>query len=442
MDDNAQTSQQKRPVLNKITPINSYDRRDENNQEGLTLAPLEREDELPDVLEALSRGEPVYALTERKRAKAASRRNLAFTAERIAEIVLAPPGEEMFAQALESVLDVTRSEWGALGYLAAGASGHPMVRLGGRRKWFRKSVRPAAEQQEGYLGEALREKRLVCSNQPENVVEDDVLIRRIMVAPLLDRDETIGYIEIGNKEDDYDESDRAFLGGMAKSLGPVLCALARRDAHESELSAALASKEVLLQELHHCVKNNLQIISSLLSLQAESLPAEGRKALDESQRRVRSMALIHEQLYSNTNLGRLDFGEYAQGLCTELFGAFGVASDKVQLRFDLDPVALDMNQATPCGLILNEIVTNSLKYAFPDSRRGEILVALHGGADNVVSLRMADNGIGLPPGFRWQESKSLGLRIVDILARQLGGSLREEPGAGADFTLTFMKRDG
>ena len=99
-------------------------------------------------------------------------------------------------------------------------------------------------------------------------------------------------------------------------------------------------------------------------------------------------------------------------------------------------------EATPCSLILNEIVTNSLKYAFPDSRGGEILVSLNCGAGNVVSLRVADNGIGMPPDFHWQESKSLGLRIVDILTRQLCGDLRQEPGAGADFTLTFVKRDG
>jgi two-component sensor histidine kinase len=262
------------------------------------------------------------------------------------------------------------------------------------------------------------------------------------VVPLLDRDEAIGYIEIANKAADYDENDQAFLEGIAKSMALVLRAMMQRESHERALSAALSAKEVLLQEAHHRVKNNLQVISSLLNLQAQSLPAAARIALEESQRRIRSMALIHEQLHTNGDVGQLDFGEYARALCTELFGAYGAAPNLVTLRLDLDPVTLDLNEATPCGLILNEIITNSLKHAFPNFRSGTVLVSLHCGAGNVVSLRVADDGIGMPPGFQSQESESLGLRIVNILTHQLDGNLRQEPGAGADFTLTFVRRDG
>jgi two-component sensor histidine kinase len=251
----------------------------------------------------------------------------------------------------------------------------------------------------------------------------------------------IGYIEIANKAADYGESDTEFLEGAARLLASVLVSKARNESHESELSVALAAKAVLLQEVHHRVKNNLQIISSLLSLQADSLPSGAQAALEKSQRRVRSMALIHEQLYTNGDVGRLDFKEYVKSLTAELFGAFAANSGIVRLRLDLDSIVLDMHQSAPCGLILNELVTNSLKYAFPNSRAGEILVSLHRGSGNIVTLQVADNGIGMTPGLDWKESKTLGLRIVNILTRQLGGSLHLEPGEGTDFTVSFARSE-
>jgi len=206
------------------------------------------------------------------------------------------------------------------------------------------------------------------------------------------------------------------------------------------LADALGDKAVLLQELQHRVKNNLQVISSLLNLEADSLPDAAQGPLRMCVRRVQSMALIHNQLYGKEDLGRLDFGEYAKGLTSDLFQAYCVRSEVVRLRLDLDPILLDVKQAIPCGLILNELLTNSLKYAFPGGRAGEILVALHCQDNGLVSLRVADNGVGLPPGFDWKQSKSLGLRIVNILASQLNGTVRHEAEGGAGFTLTFAKQ--
>jgi len=149
------------------------------------------------------------------------------------------------------------------------------------------------------------------------------------------------------------------------------------------------------------------------------------------------MALIHERLYCHDDMERLDFSEYAQALIRDLFCCYGVNSDRVRLRLELKPVSLDLNQAIPCGLILNELVTNSLKYAFPEGREGEILVAVYQDDANLVTLRIADDGPGLAPGFDWRQSRSLGLRIVDILTQQLGGTIRQRPGQGADFSLVF-----
>jgi len=217
--------------------------------------------------------------------------------------------------------------------------------------------------------------------------------------------------------------------------------ITERKRTDEALRQSLATKEVLLREVHHRVKNNLQIISSLLNMQADLLAnQDARAAFDESQRRVRSMALIHDQLCNDPGSAELDFGEYATSLAGELMAAQGGPSGAVRLRLEADPVRLSVDQAMPCGLILNELLTNALKYAFPDGRAGEILVALHCSEGGRVALRVADDGVGLPAGFDWRHSESLGLRIVDILTRQLNGALVFPPGRGADFTLTFAKQ--
>jgi two-component sensor histidine kinase len=210
------------------------------------------------------------------------------------------------------------------------------------------------------------------------------------------------------------------------------------------LSAALAAKELLLKEVHHRVKNNLQIISSLLSMQSESLQdLAAARALQDSQERVQCMALIHERLHLDAEPDRLDFREYAAKLARDLLYSYGVDSERIRLRFELEPISLGLNQAIPCGLILNELLTNSLKYAFPkeraDARESEILVKLSWAGDESVKLTVADNGVGLPPDFDWTQSQSLGLRIMTILGRQLDGTVRREVGAGTVFSLTFPR---
>jgi PAS domain S-box-containing protein len=222
-------------------------------------------------------------------------------------------------------------------------------------------------------------------------------------------------------------------------IGGVSVDITERMQTERDLAAAVAEKEVLLKEVHHRVKNNLQIISSLLNMQAELLSEPSLKGvLLESRRRVESMAMIHERLYSDEDIDHLDFRQYVEALARELFNVYFVDSNLVRLRLELEPVSLELNQAIPCGLILNELLANCLKYAFPDTRQGEILVALdcH---DDRITLRVADNGIGLPPGLDWRKAQTLGLRIVNILARQLMGTVHQEALAGADFSLIFQK---
>ena len=230
-----------------------------------------------------------------------------------------------------------------------------------------------------------------------------------------------------------DAAGRRLLGGVSVDI-------TEQKAAERALSETLTAKDVLLREVHHRVKNNLQTISSLLNMQAELLPDfAARHALRDAQRRVHSMALIHEQMYGDKDMDEVDFGEYAKRLTRDLFDSFGVQAGRVRLRFALDPVSLAMDQMIPCGLILNELVTNSLKYAFPGERAGEILVSLRCGDGRTVTMAVADNGVGLPPAIEGKRSESLGTRIVEILTRQLGGSLDRQSGGGVSSTVTFTR---
>jgi two-component sensor histidine kinase/CheY-like chemotaxis protein len=223
-------------------------------------------------------------------------------------------------------------------------------------------------------------------------------------------------------------------------LGGVLVDITEQKAAERALSEALAAKDVLLKEVHHRVKNNLQTISSLLNMQAELLlDATARQALRDAQRRVHSMALIHEHMYGNKDMREVDFGDYARRLCRDLFDSFGASAARVRLHFALDPVSLAMDQMIPCGLILNELVTNSLKYAFPGDRAGEILVSLRCAGGKTVALSVADNGVGLPLAGEAKGPASLGTRIVEILTAQLGGSLVRQSAAGLTSTITFTR---
>jgi PAS domain S-box-containing protein len=215
--------------------------------------------------------------------------------------------------------------------------------------------------------------------------------------------------------------------------------ITKRKLAEERIKASLAEKEVLLKEIHHRVKNNLQIISSLVSMQADNLTDQRtREEFSEVCDRVRSMALIHEKLYQTSDLAQLNFADYATGLLEYLWDAHNVLAEKVLLQLELAPVVLLIESAVPCGLILNELVGNALKHAFPNDRDGEVTVALeHDPTTETACLRVCDNGVGLPPDMNWRQSSSLGLQLVQILADQLRGTVETGTGPGAEFSVTF-----
>ncbi|MGH8059474.1 MAG: sensor histidine kinase [Candidatus Entotheonellia bacterium] len=220
----------------------------------------------------------------------------------------------------------------------------------------------------------------------------------------------------------------------------LLADVAQRTQVEEQLQASLQQKEVLLKEIHHRVKNNLQVICSLLTLQADSIrDPQALAAFQDSQHRIRSMALIHEKLYQSENLARIDFAEYIRNLTTHLFHSYRVDSNLIALKIDLAEVFLSVDTAIPCGLIINELVSNCLKHAFLDGRSGEIHVALRVEPEEELTLVIGDNGIGFPTGLDFHNTPSLGLQLVRILTEQLDGTLTLEQHAGMTVTLTFAE---
>jgi len=205
-----------------------------------------------------------------------------------------------------------------------------------------------------------------------------------------------------------------------------------------ELESALAEKTVLLKEVHHRVKNNLAVIVSLLGMKAEAIEsAEVREALEDSQQRVRSIAMIHEHLYGTEHLDRISFAGYAEQLMHELGAVYGVAARGIAIRVDAELIEMGLHRAVPCALILNELVTNALKHAFPGERGGEVRVSLRQSAPGELELSVQDNGVGCPQVLPARTGKSLGLRIVEILAKQVEGSLEQEECEGTRFVLRF-----
>jgi PAS domain S-box-containing protein len=241
------------------------------------------------------------------------------------------------------------------------------------------------------------------------------------------------------------------IEGVAAASGQecriVLIDITERKRAEEQIKASLAEKEVMLQEIHHRVKNNLQVISSLVSLQADGSTDETvREVLRDVIYRVRSMALVHEKLYQSGSLSLIDFAEYVRGLFGYLWRAHGAAAATVRLTLDLEPVSLSMDIALPCGLILNELAGNALKHAFRSRAEGEVVVTLREDAPGQVSISVRDNGVGLPVGFDWRQASSLGLRLVQMLAAQLNATVEESGLGGTEFriilTLPQMAKGG
>jgi len=218
---------------------------------------------------------------------------------------------------------------------------------------------------------------------------------------------------------------------------------------EEGIKAALTEKEALLREVHHRVKNNLQVISSILNLQAShETEARVTASFREMQARIRSMAMVHERFYRSGNLAALNIAGYVEGLVSYLVRAYARAPDAITLQLNLAPVAFRLDTAVPCGLIITELVSNALLHAFPDGRGGHIAISLQAipaaeaapDAGGAYTLIIADDGVGFPAEVDWRNPTTLGLELVHLLVKQLGGTIETIPTHGTEFCITFSER--
>jgi hypothetical protein len=208
---------------------------------------------------------------------------------------------------------------------------------------------------------------------------------------------------------------------------------------QNQIKRSLEVKDMLLKEIHHRVKNNLMVISSLLNLQSRYIKDEASKSIfKDSQNRARSMALIHELLYQSSDLKRINFGIYINKLTNELFNVYITDPNKIKLNMDIGDIMLDINTAIPLGLIVNELVSNSMKHAFPNNKQGKIYIKFN--LDNGdYSMIISDNGVGFPMDYNIQDGDSLGLKIVNSLTEQIEGEIKIEISNGTKFIIKFKE---
>ncbi|MEI7557180.1 histidine kinase dimerization/phosphoacceptor domain -containing protein [Candidatus Chlorohelix sp.] len=239
--------------------------------------------------------------------------------------------------------------------------------------------------------------------------------------------------------------DLAFTPMLIDAL-PVICLVAtdltEQKQTENRIRAALVEKETLLKEVHHRVKNNLQVLHSLLKLQEiaikDPLVAE---LFIECQNRIKSMALVHEKLYQSENFSRVDMKTYIQSLTNNLLHSLNFISERVAIDLKIEGVLLNMDTAIPCGLLINELLYNAFKHAFPGERKGIVKIELSRDSRDMLRLLIADNGVGIPENLDPQNTETLGLQLVGMLTKQLDGKLEIQREGGTTFTIKFREQN-
>jgi PAS domain S-box-containing protein len=238
-------------------------------------------------------------------------------------------------------------------------------------------------------------------------------------------------------------SSGTFKLGNRQMVCGVIRDITERKQSEEQIKASLKEKEILLQEIHHRVKNNMQIIISLLELQtSSSKDKKVEDALKESQGRVQAMSLVHETLYDTASMDSMDFRSYISRLSKTVFQSYGIRREQVELKIKAENISFRIDQFSHIGLIINELVSNSLKYAFPENRKGEIVIRLLPVDNGEVELIVSDNGLGIPEDLDWRNTGTLGLQIVTMLAEdQLDGTLNLDRVNGTHFNIRFKLKE-
>jgi PAS domain S-box-containing protein len=296
-----------------------------------------------------------------------------------------------------------------------------------------------AERLYGYTAQEVIGQPVALLVPPERSNELPATLARLQKGERLQHVETVRLRKDGQRLD-VSLCISPIKDGNSRLIGAAIIArdITERKQVELYLKTSLREKEVLLKEIHHRVKNNLQVVSSLLHLQAHMISDPRlRVPFEENQARIQTMALIHQQLYRSGNLARIDFGEYLRDLATRVIRSLQVGQGRLALEISAEEVYFPIETAIPCGLLLHELLSNCVKHAFPEGRSGTIRVTLCRHPQGIHELTVRDDGVGLPEGLEVRATTSLGLRLVHLLAAQLHGTLTFESHAGTTVTLSF-----
>ncbi|MFW5799986.1 MAG: histidine kinase dimerization/phosphoacceptor domain -containing protein, partial [Spirochaetota bacterium] len=354
--------------------------------------------------------------------------------------------EDMSKFVLQEAIKLTRSEAGFIGFLKKNEQCFDL----GLWTDSKTNVYDAFNENDnkainfsGIINKSLKERKPIVINERndlENIKKGklfkDIKINRVLSVPIFRNNIIVTIVIVINKEKSYNDIDVKQL----QLLMDGMCWTIKRRETEDTLKNSLQEKKILLQEIHHRVKNNLQIISSLLNLQSRNIKDEHYYTIfKESQNRIKSMALIHDMLYQSDNLAQINFYQYIKKIIRNLYSSYATENRPVEMNIQIDNVHLNVDEAIPCGLIVNELISNSLKYAFPEDKNdNKIEIALYNGSNNNYTLVISDNGIGIPDKyFRNNQSRSLGLQLVKALVKQINGNIELDNTDGTSFKINF-----
>jgi PAS domain S-box-containing protein len=300
----------------------------------------------------------------------------------------------------------------------------------------------------GIWGDAVRKRKPVTINDYESdfpgkggLPDGHVSLTRLISVPVFSGEKIVALGAVANKNTLYSDEDVELIGAFMTNIQFVID---RKKARE-KLQASLDEKEVLLKEIHHRVKNNLAVVTSLLNLQSSGIDdPEAKEAFKNSMSRIRAMALIHEKLYKSEDLRQIYASDYLEAIVENLVLNYRTLGSDIDVERKLDDIPLTIEQAIPCGLIMNELITNAFKYAFPGQAKGHITVTFAQQDDHSYKLAISDNGVGLPADISFpppSSTPSLGLQLVEVLARQLDGRVRLKRSNGTQFNIIFPIRN-
>ena len=301
-------------------------------------------------------------------------------------------------------------------------------------------VNPAAEKQTGYTRNELKDM---------NIIKDLSISKTGELSTnewekKLNKGEMVTTVEKKRKKDGTEYWTEVIVTpiefkGVKASLS-INHDITERQQAEEQIKKSLKEKEILIKEIHHRVKNNLAVLSALLNMQSIHIKDEKAiNAFKETQTRIISMSQVHSQLYNSEDFTNIDYKEYVKNLVSNVFYSSQV-SKQVNLHLELDEVTLPIDKAIPCGLLLNELVTNALKHAFPKNRKGKLCVRLLSLEDNDCKIIVKDDGIGIPKDFNINKSKSLGLKLINLLTQQISGTLEVESKKGTEFRIRLSTK--